>query len=896
MRYSRRADRVSRSALGPAALALAMAVGWPGALFAELPKNVLIVSGEARNLPGNRILLDSIQSTMRRDSARPIEFYIETIDLARFGGAAYEIRVAQLYREKYGQIRLDLVVAFTEPAVDFVLRHRAEIFPDAPLLLGLVERRLAPRAMPPNAGLTLVEVDAVAALDLARRTYPALRNVLVVGGTARFDRMWQTVVRDDLEHVTNVAVVYDVDSTVDALVEKVRGLPKDTVVLFVSMSRDGAGVPTASTDVLQRLRAVAPVPIYGLSSTYLGLGIVGGALLDFDRHGADMAHMGLRLLAGDRPATLTTPATVAVDWREMRRFGMETASLPASAIVAFREPTLWEREKNTFIVVGLIIAAETALLVALVWHVRRRRETQRLLEGRLRFEILLSDLTRSLVEAAGSLDAALGSALGRVATGLGFSGAWYWTFGQEDWDSPQLRTGHPLLLAPVQLPPTIQERIREAGGDACTCIATPLPSARIVTGALFWALPEPAGSWLDRVGELRLIANAVANVLQRRQAEGALEQSDRLKGAILSSLPAQVAVLDREGTIIAVNDAWIEFGQARGADVTRIGVGASYLDACETDRNAGFAGGSEAARAVRVACSGGRTGAPVEYRCETEGGDRWFLMRAEPLRRLEGGAVVTHSDITERKIAEQTVKDVNRRLLVAQEDERRRIARELHDHLNQQLALLAISLQQLVVNPPESGGALTTAVEDAWRLTNEIASDVHAISHRLHPYKLEALGLVATLKAHCRERGRQHLDVEFSADDDLPRAMRPEVGVCLYRVVEEALSNVTHHSGATRATVTLAREGADGVRLRIRDGGSGFKLTPGRPSGLGLVSMRERVEALGGTLTISSSQGRGTIVEAHVPRCTSGGAQERTETAVPIVHSSRGGRPSMLES
>ena len=157
----------------PAALAVVLAAGPAASAFAELPASVLIVSGEARNLPGNRILFDSIQAAMRRESAKAIEFYIETIDLARFGGGPYETRLTQLYAEKYGQVRLDLVIAFTEPAVDFVLRHRAEMFPDAPLLLGLVERRLVPRAVPPN-GSGWPRRTVAAASQRFRRSSPGM--------------------------------------------------------------------------------------------------------------------------------------------------------------------------------------------------------------------------------------------------------------------------------------------------------------------------------------------------------------------------------------------------------------------------------------------------------------------------------------------------------------------------------------------------------------------------------------------------------------------------------------------------------------------------------------------------------------------------------------------------
>jgi len=210
----------------------------------------------------------------------------------------------------------------------------------------------------------------------------------------------------------------------------------------------------------------------------------------------------------------------------------------------------------------------------------------------------------------------------------------------------------------------------------------------------------------------------------------------------------------------------------------------------------------------------------------------------------------------------QALHGLNLRLMAAQDDERRRIARDLHDHLSQQLALLAIDLQQLSIQPPASTAEMIPVVQEAWRRTTEIASDVHAISHRLHPSKMEALGLVTTIKAHCRDLSRQNLAVEFHSEN-VPREIDADSALSIFRVVEEALSNVSRHSGASSARVVLVC-GDDDLLLRVTDNGRGFR-KQGRQAGIGLVSMRERVESLNGTLDVSSISGRGTALEARVP-------------------------------
>jgi|SRR5215831_7095558 len=217
-------------------------------------------------------------------------------------------------------------------------------------------------------------------------------------------------------------------------------------------------------------------------------------------------------------------------------------------------------------------------------------------------------------------------------------------------------------------------------------------------------------------------------------------------------------------------------------------------------------------------------------------------------------------DITDRKIAKAALAEMTRKLIEAQEQERTRIARELHDDVNQRLAMLSLELAQLRDNPSE----VESRVPDLRRQITEISNDVQELSHDLHPSKLEYLGVVGGLKSWCQEfAARQRFEIDFRSDvsSHLPR----ELGVSLLRVLQEALHNATKYSGVKRIEVEL-REDSGGIHLTIRDSGKGFDIeTALKGNGLGLTSMQERVRLLGGTISIDSKPLGGTTIHARVP-------------------------------
>ena len=202
-------------------------------------------------------------------------------------------------------------------------------------------------------------------------------------------------------------------------------------------------------------------------------------------------------------------------------------------------------------------------------------------------------------------------------------------------------------------------------------------------------------------------------------------------------------------------------------------------------------------------------------------------------------------------------------LLASQEEERRRLACALHDDFSQQLALLAIDLEQLRLQPPSSPSELTSRLQELSERTNGISSRVYRLSHELRPVKLEALGLFATLQSYCEEVSEQY-DVRVTFDGHgRTNAIPTAVALCVYRVTQEALDNVVQH-GANVARVQLIADDRQ-LCLSIDDNGVGFEAEAAGHRSLGLARMHERLHAVGGDLRIESTVSRGARLEIRIP-------------------------------
>jgi signal transduction histidine kinase len=259
----------------------------------------------------------------------------------------------------------------------------------------------------------------------------------------------------------------------------------------------------------------------------------------------------------------------------------------------------------------------------------------------------------------------------------------------------------------------------------------------------------------------------------------------------------------------------------------------------------------------------------MQYRLRRHDGQyRWVFDIGVPRFNWDGsfaGFIGSCIDVTDRKLAEEALADMGRRLIEAHEEERTWIARELHDDINQRIAVLVNEADMLEESLPESMVELHDQVRQARQRLSELAGDIQSLSHRLHSSKLDYLGIAAAASSFCKEfSAQQKVEIDFS-HAGIPRSVPKEIALCLFRILQESLQNAVKHSGVRQFRVELRRT-ATQIHLTVKDMGVGFDQEDAKNRhGLGLISMRERLQLVKGELFIKSERGGGTTIYARIP-------------------------------
>jgi signal transduction histidine kinase len=253
-----------------------------------------------------------------------------------------------------------------------------------------------------------------------------------------------------------------------------------------------------------------------------------------------------------------------------------------------------------------------------------------------------------------------------------------------------------------------------------------------------------------------------------------------------------------------------------------------------------------------------------EERWDRKGGTTlWVRWEIRPWRTssgIIGGLLIFAEDITQRKQMQDALSTISRKLIESQEQERTRIGRELHDDINQRIAMLTVELEQLQGDPSD----VQNRLQDLREQMVELSNDVQGLSHELHSSKLEYLGVVSGMRSWCKEFGqRRNMVIDFKSD--VSSVLPFDIGISLFRVLQEALHNADKHSAVKRMEVELW-EASNEVHLVVADLGKGFDFDAAiRGQGLGLTSMQERVRLVGGTISIKSKPMGGTTIHVRVP-------------------------------
>jgi signal transduction histidine kinase len=592
---------VRRRASLAVALAACVLVPLAHAQEADAPKQVLVLNSTrlddqfslvwGRELP--RLLADGL--------GERVDFYIEYFDFARFPQSELEDTHLELLRRKYEGKRLDLLILIGDVAIDFMTRHRNVLFGGAPAVF---YSHSTPRSRLPNATGLVNPLAFGPSIGLALSLQPDLERVYVVSGAGASDRTYERRAREEFRAFEGrLEFIYLSGLATQDLEARLGTLPPRSAVFYVVVRQDGAGEYFQVMASLSRVASAASAPTYSWADAAVDSGIVGGSRRDHLAQTKAIASLGLRVLrgerAGDIPVSSPNTDAVQVDWRQLRRWGLDESRVPAGTHVLFREPSVWEQYKRYIIVAVVLMLAQTALIAGLL--VQRTK---------------------------------------------------------------------------------------------------------------------------------------------RRRAELELH--------------------------------------------------ASY--------------------------------------------DR--------------------------------IRHLSRRLIGEQEAERARIARELHDDVNQQLAILAIELDRIRSDHPEAHGAMR--ISRALQATQSVSAAVRELSHRLHPSRLRLIGLVAGLDGLRRDLSPPHLSIAFR-HRNVPAEIDPMIALCLFRVAQEGLRNAVKHSGASRISLDLTG-GPSCVDLTIADDGKGFDLDGVPNTGLGLMSMKERVESVGGVLEIHAKPASGTRLSVTVPTPASASA------------------------
>lgn len=348
----------------------------------DAQQRVLILHAYNYTFPATTAVSEAARTRLQERSPKKLEIEGDFLDLARLPDEAHASRLANFLSGKYAGVHFDVVMALGVPAMPFLLKYRDTIAPGVPIVFaGGTRAEYEAMKLPPDITGVISEFHPEKIIDLAEYLQPDARQIVVIGGSSELDRPWQDSMRKAIAgRQRTFETIYLFNSTYDAILTTASKLPRNTIVILLTVFADSAGRSLIPREVAAAIAKASSAPVYGPFETFVGSGIVGGYTETYATLGTATADAALEVLSGLNPATLplrTNPGQAfRVDARAMERWGLQQANLPPGSIVAFKQPRFWDEHRDLALVVALVIGLQSLVLAALLFQRHRRRQAE----------------------------------------------------------------------------------------------------------------------------------------------------------------------------------------------------------------------------------------------------------------------------------------------------------------------------------------------------------------------------------------------------------------------------------------------------------------------------------------------------------------------------------------
>jgi PAS domain S-box-containing protein len=606
---------------------------------AQESKRVLILFTHEPDQPAQAIIAQAIRSTLQAGSLVEIEIYSEYLDAVRTPLDVYAQELVEQLQRKYGGKNFDLIFAVNPPALKFLVKNRAALFPAIPIVfLVLDQQNVNGLDVGPNMTGVWGEVNYKSNLELALALHPGTKQVVMIYGVGEWDTYWRDRVQEELRAFEGrVEFTYLTGLTISELKKALTALPPQTIVLFVSATQDREGNSPGNLVVVRQICPASSAPVYSSSDAQLGLGIVGGRLISFEALAVEGAQVGLRVLAGEKPEGIAPHGVASVpmfDWRELQRWGINEQTLPQGSVIRYKVPSFWDLYRWYVVGVILLIIIEALLIFYLLvnraYRRRAEKESERL--GRLavaehqHLNEIVSNVPGIVWETLIDPDTNTARTTfisDYVEKMLGYT--------SEEWMSAQDDFGMSIMPEEEDRERVTRDRraVLRTGAHGVTRFRWKAKDGRIL-----W-VEANLSSIVDRDGEIKGLRGVTVDITEMKLAAEAKRRSDERNRAILHAIPDLMFLQTRDGVYLDYHAQEPKEFLVPPEEF----IGKNMCDVLPQEL------AEELTHCFRLA---DETGAPqlLEYKLTLGGKVRWFEAR---IVRTGDNILSVVRDITERK-------------------------------------------------------------------------------------------------------------------------------------------------------------------------------------------------------------------------------------------------------